>query len=399
VKERTRPYSEFQQRVRRHRPSELLPLIARTSIAYHAPEVFLRDRLILPWGLATAAKESIRAGNEHRPEGVTIDDIREICASFNSLRDPLLKKEPNSEPLRSFFVRISFEQFSYQQSMFEEMARVYALLGELPPSGLRALDPTTWQNLLGCSIIEFVGAGFLFSVGALKNDGYFDLAWLGKENFRPIVEEVPADVIQHTLRTHFGASIEALKDIANRWTSPQDEWKRFDFNPLRTHPFVHLQDDRYLAPVLNFVFHKISAESLFYTGIAALGEAFSEDIGLLLQDYVGRQLGLTRGEVVAEIIYDKGQKRSADWFLIFPDLVVIIEVKSTRLTQEARAGGPRLDADIQRAIGKGFDQVSTTESLLREDHPAFSRIPKDRRRVGLVVTLEPYWSANSPMVR
>jgi hypothetical protein len=31
LKERTRRYSEFQQRVRRHRPSELLPLISATT--------------------------------------------------------------------------------------------------------------------------------------------------------------------------------------------------------------------------------------------------------------------------------------------------------------------------------------------------------------------------------
>ena len=399
MKERIRDYTEFQQRVRRHRPSDLLPLIARTSIATHRPDVFLKDRLILPWGLAAAAKESIRAGNEHRPEGVTSDDIQEICASFNSLRDPLLKKEPNSEPLRSFFVRISFEQFPYQQSIFEEMARVYALLGDLPSTGLRVLSSTTWQELLGCSLLEFVGAGFLFSVGAEKNDGYFDLAWLGQDNFKPIVEEVPADVIRHTLREHFGAPMETLKQIANQWTSAQEEWRRFDFNPLKAHPFVHMPDGRYLAPIINFVSHKISAESLFYTGMAAFGEPFSEDIGVLLQDYVGQQLELTKAHVIPEIVYDKGQKRSADWFLVFPDLVVIIEVKSTRLTQGARAGGPRLDADLDRAIGKAFDQISTTEARLQEAHPDFSQVPKDRRRVALTVTLEPYWAANSKMVR
>src|SRR5437016_11221185 len=35
----------------------------------------------------------------------------------------------------------------------------------------------------------------------------------------------------------------------------------------------------------------------------------------------------------------------------------------------------------------------------RHRNPAFADIPRDRPRVGIVTTLEPYWAANTPFIR
>jgi hypothetical protein len=51
--------------------------------------------------------------------------------------------------------------------------------------------------------------------------------------------------------------------------------------------------------------------------------------------------------IVPEIVYDKDQL-SVDWFVIFDDLVVLVEVKSTRMSHLTRMGGNKLIDDIER---------------------------------------------------
>ncbi|HLX88190.1 MAG TPA: hypothetical protein VKR22_07010, partial [Acidimicrobiales bacterium] len=80
-------YREFVQRVRRHRPSDLLPALAATAIQFRDLEAWKADRVRLPWALAAAAKACIVAGNEDRPAGVTERDVIEVCAAYNALED------------------------------------------------------------------------------------------------------------------------------------------------------------------------------------------------------------------------------------------------------------------------------------------------------------------------
>ncbi len=120
---------------------------------------------------------------------------------------------------------------------------------------------------------------------------------------------------------------------------------------------------------------------------------------MIFERYVGRQLSqLPSAELLQEIVFDNDE-RSVDWFAIFDEAVLLIEVKSTRLTEVSRMGGVRLADDVKRCLGKAFEQLDRTEELIRDRHLDFVGIPTDRRHVGLVVTLAPYWHANTPMIR
>lgn len=79
--------------------------------------------------------------------------------------------------------------------------------------------------------------------------------------------------------------------------------------------------------------------------------------------------------------------------------MLLVEAKSTRLTQLARMGGPKLADDVQRRLGKAFKQIANTESLVRNSHTALSHIPNDHRHIGLVVTLGPYHMSNTDALR
>jgi hypothetical protein len=112
VTARARPlsYTDFVQRVRRHRPSDLLIALAHTSIRLFEPDAWTAERVRLPWAIAAAAKASIVNGNEHRKPGVTDTDVIEICHAYNALDTPLAHKPAGtSETLGAFLVRTSYE--------------------------------------------------------------------------------------------------------------------------------------------------------------------------------------------------------------------------------------------------------------------------------------------------
>lgn len=41
-------------------------------------------------------------------------------------------------------------------------------------------------------------------------------------------------------------------------------------------------------------------------------------------------------------------------------------------------------------------QLSKSAALVRDRHPAFTRVPADRPLLGLVVTMEPFYTVNTP---
>ncbi len=178
--------------------------------------------------------------------------------------------------------------------------------------------------------------------------------------------------------------------------------RHHEFNPLVSRPFVTMPDGRHIAPQPHFVFQRLSSSALYYAGVSALDteqvESFTRDFGRACEDYVGRQLRLIpEATIVPEVVYGNDQL-SVDWFVIFPELVVLVEVKSTRMSHLARMGGDKLKDDIDRCLGKAYKQVKRTDRLLADGHHAFAQIPNDRPRIAIIVTLEPYWAANSPFV-
>ncbi|WP_156023156.1 hypothetical protein [Terracoccus sp. 273MFTsu3.1] len=114
----------------------------------------------------------------------------------------------------------------------------------------------------------------------------------------------------------------------------------------------------------------------------------------MFEHYVGRQLKLIEAaQVEPEIVFGKGGgNKSVDWFVILPNLVVLVEVKSRRLGPAARAGDAALFASLAETLGGAKEQLTRTVERLADGHPAFAHIPTDRPMLGLIVTAEPYYT-------
>ncbi|MFJ4790841.1 nuclease-related domain-containing protein [Streptomyces sp. NPDC088794] len=127
-------------------------------------------------------------------------------------------------------------------------------------------------------------------------------------------------------------------------------------------------------------------------------------MGHLFERYVGRQLDLlTDAAVYPEVEYQLAKKqkgKSVDWIVVFPDLVLLVEVKSTRPGEALRLGGKDFTTILDDQFRKAFRQVDNSAVRIRSGaHPEFDHIPGDRQMVGMVVTAEQFHQINAPDIR
>jgi hypothetical protein len=391
-------WEDFVQRVRRHRPSDLLPAIAAANIEL-APEGWFQPSAtappMLPWELAAAARESIRAGNEHRDPGVTPTDLLEICHIYGQLYDPFL----DDRDLTALAVRAAYEQFPFQEPLFFGLTRSELLFDRPSPRvrpKLQIVGDLFWERTIGLSLDRLFAAGMVLGVGASTNQGWFDLSWYEQSNFGGVRKVLSADHARTAMDAIFAATVEELRQMSR--PTPRGV-ERLAFNPLQARPFVRQSETRFLAPVPAFVFWRASAPSLYYMALEQLAEpqkqTFTDDVGTLFEDYVVRQaeqlLALDRDppDVYPEIEY-RASAYTTDVILVWPDFILLVEAKASRLTEESRMGGPTLGEEINRTVGRAIAQIETTAQLIRDGAPALEHIPRDRPIYGLIVTLEPY---------
>lgn len=311
-----------------------------------------------------------------------------MCGALVAVRDPFL----DDNKVGAFSVRMGWEQMPLQARPFRDLARTKALLVDAAnESGQDFITPAYWKALLGCSVEEFVDLSLFLYTGALRNGGVFKTSWLAQPNFEAIYEHLPREVIEQVSRSHFVMARDRFQAVAA--AHAQEDWrlKRYEFNPLFVGPFVELPGKDPIAPVLYLILARAMPRSLYYTAVAESGNTFTAALGVAFEYYVGKQLALCKPEaLIPEIVYDRDKKKSVDYIMVMPGLIVLVEVKATLLSEGARMGMHRLEADFDRAPGKAVRQIERTAKLIGVGHPAFKDIPRDRPRVGLIVTMEPY---------
>ena len=398
-------YPDFVQRVRRYRPSELLPAVAAVAARLASAE---REgagpqawRRVSPWGLAAIAKVSICNGNEFRSARVGDDTVERLCLAYHSIYDPAVFRDPDLGRVEAMMVRFAYEQFGYQESIFAELTRTWALFVDGPA----LLDPPAetydWASIVGADIRTLIGVAFLISTSAMVNGGFFDPRWLDRPDLGEITDEIDLPTIEHVTEMAFVASFDEIRAAA-KMPPPHSLLEAYGYNPLHATPYVRMPDGRLLAPQPSLVLRRVSPGGLFYTAVKEWQGTFTKDLGRVFEAYIGRQLQcIPDATVLPEITYrtTDGDAKSVDWFVILEDLIVLVEAKSTRLPMGGRAGTATLAGDLDRAIGVSFRQINRTEDCIARGLPEFARIPTDRPRIGITVTLDPFYIANSPLIR
>lgn len=405
---RTIPFDDFRQEVRKYPPSALLPALATLALV-QGDETPRPTDLILsvpPWAIALAARESVLWGNEFRSKDVNAESLRRILQAHNeiSAQVPSPGKTTSLDVLH-LLTRLAYEQFTYQESIFEEISRAQSLLVDGPREiDVDVLNDDLWKNVLGAPLGEIIGATFVLQVMANKNNGWLDIAWIdGHEQLAEAVYSVwPREVMVHRL-ADLTSTFDEFKAAYERVPHPPPGHERYAYNPLVRTPILRMPNGALLAPQPQLIMPTVSPASLYYRGIEHHDQAFSRDYGRLTEHYVGKQLcSIDPAAVVhPEVTYREAKQeiKSVDWFLALPSALVMIEVKSARfgLLERAAVGG--YETRIRELIGKATDQLRRSAAELDASNPNFSHLPAALPRIGIIVTAEPFHLANSPMMR
>jgi hypothetical protein len=392
-------FRKFVREVCRFAPAELLAAVAREGCVQtlrhrQSPHLLLDGASpVTPWALAEIARESIVYGAQQGQAPPSVLGLWRLCTLYANLDDPL--SEGPDASIDQFFVRIGFEQFRWQLSEFEELARPHALLIEaaLSVPQAAAFSEDRWRAALGCSVEEFLRVGFFLFVWASQHDGWVDLEWMNLPHFKKQVwDHCPPELIQHVADNLLGADMAHLRKIDGITTSSRAVHEH-RFNPLVSRPLVRMRDGRFLAPHPMLILHRLGVSGLYYDRVGERG--FSDQLGPVFEGYVGMHLRLLQNARVEHSIMATPADEIIDYVVVLPDVVLLVEVKATRLTHDARMGLDQLSLDRDRTLGKAYKQIARAEGLILGGDPALSFVPVDRPRRGIVVTLEPYWNAVS----
>jgi hypothetical protein len=348
------------------------------------------------------ARVSLALGTEFNRSAADDGDLWECCRAYLAIKDSGLERRVDGAVGR-FLLRMA-SQLVFQQPILNDLARTVGLFEQTESKRAPKLATKSWPNrLLGCTLQEYVGAAILLHTSALRNSGIFDLDWITQPMFSEITSEVPSRILRRVIEEQYVATVQDLKGMQQAAESlagvPDEEYRRFSFNPLSSRPVVAGIADTLVIPVPDLLVRQASPLGIYYSGVNKWGTSFADDIGDLFESYVGKQLELMPdAQILPEIEYGPKKSRglSVDWFAIFNDCVVLVEVKSTRPTEPIRRADPQASKNLERSLGHSLNQLNSSARKISERAPEFSSIPSDRPLLGLVVTMEPFHTVNSP---
>lgn len=245
-------------------------------------------------------------------------------------------------------------------------------------------------------------ASFTLFALTCKHQGSFDPRWPNSEGYALVEPILPAAELGITLDL-LTTTVRQAQERAREAIALPASLQRHAFNPLIERPFVDFDGGLRYAPQPKFILRSMATENLYYRGRKRWGVAFGPAFGARVEAYTGMQLRHTgHHHVIPEFQWRKnraGMMRSSDWFLITPAATILIECKSARMSLEAKAGTGAADQLLERYVGHAYQQLSNNAAEIAAKNPDYAHIPADRPLVGLVVTAEPMFGANSAEIR
>jgi hypothetical protein len=374
---------------------QLLALIGRLSSEYRQRQIELDTSGLIPGGtqpfaLAAVARDAILSGFAAASLRPYAEDVIRLSQLYMNLEDPLHDSDADDR-LHRFLVRMAYEQFPFQQSVSTEISRSWAMFAETAEMvGAQTMTDRAWREALGCALDEYLRLVFALTIAASANSGWISVADIARPEIRLALNLVHEPQITNVVRAKLADDIKGLRSDLGNAPIPED-LRRYRYNPLQRRPMVQVGTN-YLAPVLQILEQKATPSSLYYERCTDPG--FTDDLGTVAETYVGRQLKQLDphvAQVVEKVMYDRYSKESVDWFVVFDEIVLLVEVKATRMPAGTRLGTETLVDAIGRTLGVAYDQLARSAELIRLRREEFRHIPGDRPMLGLAVTLEPYW--------
>ncbi|MBN2462651.1 MAG: hypothetical protein JXB43_03525 [Dehalococcoidia bacterium] len=193
-----------------------------------------------------------------------------------------------------------------------------------------------------------------------------------------------------------------------------DPCESFNPNPLVTWPIIKLRGNRWVTPILPYLFRR-GTEQIFYDVIARKGREFAGFFGYVFEEYVDRILGTLDNayQVIREIRYVRdGQPcDTCDRIVIRKGDAVLVECKTKRLKLKTKfTADEQLLRDDLTDVAKDDDKssiVSAIRQLYRTEHDirrncgGLEELNKliTGRMYPVVLVLDPYYLANASYIK
>jgi hypothetical protein len=387
VSKRPPGYRRFVTKVSRFRPSSLLPLIAEFTARHDPNNGVEPDHMRrAPWAFSAMARESLLHGSETGESNATRQTVQRLYALFMSTYDAAPRLG-----LSSLIGPLAYEQFPYQEAHYADLARVQAML--IDPIGGPKI---AWDEEFGVSLSDALTGSMILHTWVGLNDGRYDPALLATPEMQEIFAKVLPRPQLEVLVKSMTTTVSEARASVDRVPMLPSALRRYGFNPLAQTPLVDLGGGGIVAPQTLLVPRVISTGNLYYRGAERWGSKFTNDLGQLVEAYVGVQLrSLDYGTVLAEISYGKPQRKSVDWIWITPGAVVLIESKSGRMLLNEKAGAADPSVSVERYLRTARKQIDESALQILTRHDAFRQIPVDRPVIGLTVTAEAFYLGNA----
>ncbi|CAH0168661.1 hypothetical protein [Plantibacter cousiniae (nom. nud.)] len=375
--------------------------VARTSLAWGGPGRTRAERQTLfrlcnMNALLIDEESGSSVGSDNEADGVIPDESAEEI-------------EVSRERLGRILARIYFEQFPGQRSILAEVARSILLFGSASeiPSGYspKMMTPGWFERLTGgFTLDDYVESVFLFSVIAQQQSGRVSLDDLDSPALLELGDVFSLDAARRVFTDHLVTRVAEFKATNRVWQDPlPSAAKKFAFNPLTNRPIVEGIASGGVAPWVQAIITKALPPSIYFLPQTDLRKSFADDLGPVFQHYTGRQLELIDGpkQVLPEERYKLGKQEidSCDWFLDLPDVLVLIECKARQPIESLRVGGSDWLRSIEDSVGKGIRQLNRSHAHIKSISSVRAEIDTTKPRVGIVVTLEPFYLNQNWLIR
>lgn len=368
------------------------------------------EHTVTQWGLANIAYRLIESSNDSRSGTLDFEELMRASSLFNELHEPF----ENDGDLLPFFLRISSEQFPFQENIANSFARHYELLVKTPDyindAGLMDV-PAVFERVFGLPIDAYLLIGF--AIGALcKRNPFFHPDNLVRHRVEILERTVNEDTVKRYMEMA-SASYQEIRSASasiNRLTIRG--YERYQFNPLFRFPIVkadpRFQFHRtapYVIPNIALLTAKTSTGIYWALRDHFLGkdsQEFTSAFGKLFEHYVGRLLKDFFGDdnVSPEIDYAPGMK-SVDWLVLQGETLILVECKASLLPLMVRQTFSKglLKSWLDDVIVKGIRQLCVTQRLIEERHPEFARFHGAKSRIKLLVTYENLYNSGTSLFK
>ena len=391
----------FRQRVRRFPRDQLLRGIARMSaqeaLGRHTTNRDGKWSAIREGYLFQIAGICVTHCNEHRSRLVDDAAVEDLLQGLYNVWPPELDREHGVEVWQRILSRTVYQQMPYQISQAKPLARSLCLFGNDPRFGEPVFEDGRWEAILGVSLEEFLKIAFIMSTLAIHDLGGISRQTLLSENVRPVFEPVGAEQALHVMDSWLALPVDDLAQLGQKMTQdPDDLWR---FNPFYEWPIAILDDGTYVIPSPLGVLQRLGPQGLYFVVRDAVDadadpdafRAFTSDLGDRFERYVGAQLEfIQHAQVHPEIVYDDG-KRSVDYIIETPEVLILVEAKSAAPDIKTRSGIFPEDGEMQTKIEKACRQITRSATLIERGHQDFPALAGRPMR-GLVVTREQYFN-------